>query len=188
MNQYFCIRLLIFLFIMISTASYSQNQNRQTRCLCSAPVIISQPTCDSAICVGNGQVFFTVTATGTGPFTYQWQEDLVNITDGIIYNGCNTSTLTLTNPSINCNGKSYRCIIKNCTNTSVITDNNCILSLTVMPTDINSDGVTNNADFAFLLRTYDTSCAGCREDINQDGMVNIIDFLKLVGRFNKSCF
>lgn len=186
MNRYILIQVILLLLICNST--YSQNLNREIRCICIAPVIISQPTCDSAICVGNGQVSFTATATGTGPFTYQWQEDMVDITDGTIYNGTTTSTLTLTNPTINLNGKSYRCIVRNCTNNNVITDNTCTLSLTVMPTDINEDGVTNNADFAFLLRSYDTACAGCKEDINQDGQVNIVDFLKLLGRFNKSCF
>jgi len=55
------------------------------------------------------------------------------------------------------------------------------------PTDINNDGITNNADFLLLLSRFNTTCNGCPEDINKDGYVNNSDFLILLGKFNQIC-
>ena len=70
--------------------------------------ILTQPQ-PSAICNGNS-TSFTVSASGYNP-SYQWQENGVNISNGGIYSGATSSTLTLTNPGIAKNGKLYRCII-----------------------------------------------------------------------------
>ena len=41
-------------------------------------------------------VWFSVTATGTAPLSYQWQKDGVNLTDGGRIKGASTSTLSIT--------------------------------------------------------------------------------------------
>ena len=60
--------------------------------------IITQPQ-PATICQGNN-VDFDISATGYN-LTYRWQEDGADITDGGIYSGATTSTLTLTNPRSN---------------------------------------------------------------------------------------
>ena len=179
-------------FIILIAICFSANQGicqtRGNSCTCKAPVISSHPASVSGLCVANGQANYTVAATGTGPLNYQWQENQVNINDNSIYSGTHTPTLTINNPSINQNNKSYRCLITNCSGTIVYTNNLSTLNLNIMPTDLNTDGVTDNGDFSILLRVYGTSCTGCKEDIDQDGNINVVDFLRLIGRYNQACF
>jgi Immunoglobulin domain len=179
---------LIIIISILHLSIESKCQIRGNVCPCKAPVISSHPASISGLCIANGQANFTVVATGTGPLNYQWQENQVDITDNSIYSGTHTATLTINNPSINQNNKSYRCVITNCSGTIVYTNNLSTLNLNIMPTDLNTDGVTDNGDFSILLRVYGTTCSGCTEDIDQDGQINVVDFLRLIGRYNQACF
>jgi hypothetical protein len=86
------------------------------------PFISSQPV-DQYVCLGDVAVF-DVTASGTG-LTYQWQEDsgsgFVILSDGGIYSGTSTSTLTLNGTLPGMDGYTYRCVINGviCSGTSV---------------------------------------------------------------------
>ncbi|MCG3167509.1 MAG: hypothetical protein POELPBGB_03301 [Bacteroidia bacterium] len=86
------------------------------------PFISSQPV-DQYVCLGDIAVF-DVTASGTG-LTYQWQEDsgggFVILSDGGIYSGSSTSTLTLNGTLPGMDGYTYRCVINGviCSGTSV---------------------------------------------------------------------
>ncbi|HET6225080.1 MAG TPA: hypothetical protein VFF27_02300 [Bacteroidia bacterium] len=55
------------------------------------------------------------------------------------------------------------------------------------PTDINKDGIVNNADLSLLLLKFGQSCNCCREDINRDGVVNTQDLSLLLLDFNNTC-
>jgi hypothetical protein len=83
-----------------------------------------QPT---TICAGNNAVF-TISASGYN-LTYQWQEDGVNISDGGIYSGSTTSTLTLTNPGIIKNGKVYRCVVSTSCGASPVNSSTALLTI-----------------------------------------------------------
>ncbi|MBL7700604.1 MAG: T9SS type A sorting domain-containing protein [Ferruginibacter sp.] len=76
--------------------------------------ITSQPV-NATVCSSGGVATFSVTAAGAGPFTYQWQVSSngpwSNITNGGIYSGATTPTLTITNPPVNMNGHYYRVVI-----------------------------------------------------------------------------
>ena len=76
------------------------------------PAVTSQPS-NMTICEGNNATF-TIAGTGTG-ITYQWQADNgsgpVNLTNGSLYSGVNTPTLTVTNPSVSMTLTSYRCVV-----------------------------------------------------------------------------
>lgn len=78
----------------------------------TAPAI-STPPAPQQICIGSNATF-NVGSTGTG-LTYQWQEwagsAYSNITNGGVYNGATTSTLTLTSPPPGMSGYRYRCIV-----------------------------------------------------------------------------
>jgi len=61
---------------------------------------------------------FTVVAAGSGPFSYQWQVSTTgiggpytNITNGGVYSGATTATLTITAPPVSMNGYYYRVVI-----------------------------------------------------------------------------
>ncbi len=81
------------------------------------------------ICNGNNAVF-EVEATGYN-LSYQWQEDGVNISDGGIYSGTTTSSLTLTNPGTATNGNTYRCVISGPCGTSPLPSNPATLIITL---------------------------------------------------------
>ncbi len=92
--------------------------------------INTQPQPTSICTTGNGT--FSVSASGVN-LTYQWQEAGVNISDGGIYSGATTPTLTLTNPGIAKNGLSYRCVISTSCGTSPLNSNPAILTVTSLP-------------------------------------------------------
>src|SRR5664280_1328750 len=78
------------------------------------PVITAQPLAPSAVCEANGIQVMSVTATGYN-LSYQWQENqgsgFNNLSDVGIYTGTQTSSLTLTNPTLVMNGYLYRVIV-----------------------------------------------------------------------------
>ena len=81
----------------------------------------------------------TLTATATGATTYRWQycpysdgSYWTDITDNAIYNGATTATLTITNPTPDMNGYTYRYAATNATGTAF--SNFTILDLALAPT------------------------------------------------------
>ena len=60
---------------------------------CAGPPIITQQPQPQNVCPGSTAAF-TITATGTGPLTYQWQTNTVNLTNGGHYTGVTTANLT----------------------------------------------------------------------------------------------
>jgi len=59
-----------------------------------SPTITTQPL--TQLAAPGAVVHFTVAATGTGPLTYQWRRNGVDLSDGGIFSGVTTTTLTLT--------------------------------------------------------------------------------------------
>ncbi|MBP6285423.1 MAG: proprotein convertase P-domain-containing protein [Ferruginibacter sp.] len=94
---------------------------------CTSPartvvVTVNEPTSVTAqpvnqtICTDKVATF-TVAAGGTGPFSYRWQVStdggnvFNNISNGGVYAGATTTTLTVTAPPVSMNGYFYRCVI-----------------------------------------------------------------------------
>jgi len=78
----------------------------------TAPAITLQP--QPSVIFIQDNTSFSVTASGTGPLTYQWEVNdgtgFAPVTDGALYSGSQSPTLTLTNvPHIS--GYFYRCIV-----------------------------------------------------------------------------
>jgi hypothetical protein len=71
--------------------------------------ITTSPT-NQTICSG-GTATFSVVATNV--VTYQWQENSVNISDGGVYSGTNTNSLTLTGvtTAMGMSGRNYRVVV-----------------------------------------------------------------------------
>ena len=81
--------------------------------VCVPPSVSTQPSNTSVCPTGNAT--FTIVAGGTAPFTYQWQEStggpFANVTNGGIYSGATTASLTLTGVTAGMNGYQYRCVV-----------------------------------------------------------------------------
>jgi sugar lactone lactonase YvrE len=76
------------------------------------------PISNRAVLPG-GNATFTVTATGMGPLSYQWQREAIgsstwtNLSDGGTYSGSATATLTVGSATTAMNGDLFRCLITN---------------------------------------------------------------------------
>jgi subtilisin-like proprotein convertase family protein len=116
---------------------------------CVQGSFVIQPSNTSISCSGNAS--FSATATGS-LLTYQWQQKVsatapwVNLTNGGMYSGVATSTLTLTNVPQTMSGFQYRVIISGgCTSP----DFSSVASLTVTPlvatTNVSSATVCNGS-------------------------------------------
>jgi len=70
---------------------------------------ITQHPIDHEECPGD-TVIFTVSATGQGMLSYQWQKDQVNLSNGGHYSGVTTASLTVSNVDSNDVGD-YRCVV-----------------------------------------------------------------------------
>ena len=85
----------------------------------------------STICEG-GNTSFSVSATGLN-LTYQWQENGVNISNGGIYSGATTTTLTLSGAGTSRNGLPYRCVISTSCSILPVNSNAAVLTVTPLP-------------------------------------------------------
>ncbi len=94
------------------------------------PTITSHPA-NLSVCEGSVATF-SVTATGSGTLTYQWQVNtgsgFGNVPAASPYTGSTTNTLTITGATLAMNGYQYQCIV---TLTGSVTSN--IATLTVNP-------------------------------------------------------
>jgi hypothetical protein len=154
---------------------------------CVPPVILSNPVSVNNVCAGIGSAVFQVAANGTGPFTYQWQANGLNIADGTIYSGTNSPVLTINAPSLSMQGNTYRCLVSNCSGIIVPSSGNATLGLKTILGDIDINGTVSNADFFYILSKWNTPCANCVEDLNLDMQVDILDFLVFIGEIDKIC-
>ena len=101
------------------------------------PAVVTNPT-DVTVCTGQNATF-SVTGTGAG-LTYQWQVSTAgpggpwnNVTNGGVYAGATTATLTLTNIPVGFNNNRYRCVISG-TCPPAATSTNALLTVNALPT------------------------------------------------------
>jgi len=94
-----------------------------TGVLAATPFIATQPT-DQTVAAG-GTATLTVSATGVGPFTYQWYRNSAAV------DGATTATLTLTSVTI-ANAGSYTCVVTNSAGSTTSTA--VTLAVTLAPT------------------------------------------------------
>ena len=123
--------------VSISTANCTSNPT-------TIPVTVTNPVgtvtnpADKNVCV-NGTTSFTVSATG-GPFTYQWQVSSdggatwTNVTNGGVYSGATTGTLTLTNvPPTGYDNNQYRAMLTVASCSSTATSTAATLTVNPLP-------------------------------------------------------
>ncbi len=100
------------------------------------PAVVNNPR-DTTVCAG-GTATFSVTGTGAG-LTYQWQLSTTgaggpwsNVTNGGIYSGANTSTLTITGATVAMSGYRYRAVISG-TCSPAVNSTGAILTVNALP-------------------------------------------------------
>ncbi len=125
--------------------------------------IVTQPV-PITLCSGNNAVF-TVVASGYN-ILYQWQENGVNISNGGVYSGATTATLTLTNPGLALSGRTYRCILTTTCGTSPLNSTSVLLTI------INNNQWTG-AVSSDWNNTGNWSCGAVPTQVNQVTIPNV---------------
>jgi Secretion system C-terminal sorting domain len=110
--------------------------------------VVTQPV-NQTICTDKVATF-TVTPGGSGPFTYQWQVSTnggnppwTNITNGGVYSGATTSTLTITAPPVSMSGYQYRVIVTGAAPCAPATSFTRILTVNPLPVVVISANPTS---------------------------------------------
>ena len=92
------------------------------------------------VCTDKVATFTVATTAGTGPFTYQWQVSTNgnnppwnNVTNGGVYSGANSATLTITAPPVSMNGYFYRVIVTGAAPCASVTSIGARLTVNPLP-------------------------------------------------------
>jgi hypothetical protein len=140
-----------------STVCGSTTSNAAILTVNNSPVITTQPTAINTGCIG-GNVSYTVAANG-GALTYQWQISTTgaggpwtNISNGAVYSGTTTATLTVTGITAIMDGYLYRSVISGTCTPAATSNNggltvNAPVSITTQPTN-NSICATGTTSFS----------------------------------------
>ena len=163
-------------------------------------VVVSQQPASVSICP-SGTAAFSVAATGTGPFTYQWQWQPAGpstawaaLSNGINNNTQGTPTFNVsgaTAPTMNITsisglGGNFRCLVT--TACGSVTSNEATLTITnCCPADFNNDGNLDPDDLADYIGAYFGDPPGTGSDFNQDGLTDPDDLADYIGAFFAGC-
>jgi Metallo-peptidase family M12B Reprolysin-like/Secretion system C-terminal sorting domain len=135
----------------------SLNSNNAVLTVNTAPAITAQPVASTTLCVGSNTAY-SVTANGTA-LTYQWQLSTdggttwANVTNGGVYAGATTSTLSLAGITAGMNASQYRCVIGGTCTPSATTTNAALtvispVAITAQPVANTSICSTGNTSFS----------------------------------------
>jgi len=138
------------------------------------PTILEQPQ-PQHVCQG-GIATFSVSATGEGTLTYQWQKDGSDLADGGHYAGVTTSTLTVSDVDINDEGE-YQCVVSNIYGSNTSEAATLTVTVSQQPGDYDCDNDVDQSDYGHLqacLTGPEVAVgAGClNADLNNDGYVD----------------
>lgn len=115
------------------------NSNCAVLSVVSPAAVTVQPV-SQTICNGVN-TSFTIVASGSGVL-YQWQVNtgagFVNISNGGVYSGATSATLTLTAPNTSYSGYQYRCQVSNTTCTAASSSTAATLTVNALPAIGNS--------------------------------------------------
>jgi hypothetical protein len=139
----------------------------------------------AGVCPG-GTATITAKAVGTGPFTYKWRKNGIDI-DSIANPTALTAVLSLSNADA-ASVANYDCIIQNDCGTHITE----VVPFILCTSDFNCDGSVDDLDFqdfAFqynILDCADPSMpANCPSDLNLDGVVDDVDFQLFVPAYDR---
>jgi hypothetical protein len=143
----------------------------------TAPLITAQPS-PQAACL-NDTAAFSIIASGTGPFAYQWHKDTVAI-DSVANPSAATDSLTLMNVNPG-DAATYDCIVTNACGS--VTSNTA--TLTICIGDFNCDGGVDGSDIEAFFAEW--SAGNVTSDVNFDGGVDGADVEVFFERWVSGC-
>jgi len=129
----------------------------------NTPVTITSHPSNSTACAG-ANTSFSVTATGTTP-AYQWQESVnggvtwTDISNGGIYGGATTNTLSLTGITAGMNNYQYRCVVSGAPPGGSVNSNPAVLTVNTAPV-ITTQPVSGTAICAGQNTSYGVIASG----------------------------
>ncbi|MBX3409761.1 MAG: hypothetical protein KF859_07730 [Phycisphaeraceae bacterium] len=176
-------------FIVRATANNNSSQYTGLAEVAFAECLLagSSPAPSLSICRGETTVL-DVTATGTGPFSYQWQfadenapggwadlEDGEHPTLQVTFSGADSSSLTVVAETQDGTGGAgtilVRCVIANeCSDTASQPSQLNICACLECPADFNEDGGIDGSDVDAFFAAWELGV--CDADVNADGGVD----------------
>ncbi len=128
------------------------------------PASITTNPANSTICAGNNTTF-SVVAAGTAPLGYQWQLSTAgaggpwnNITNGGVYSGATTATLTITGAALAMNSYQYRTVVTG--NCAPLTATSAPAILTVNPGTVITSQPVNSTICAGANTSFSVTATG----------------------------
>jgi len=125
------------LYTVVGTAPNGCNTSANYRVVVNQPPTVTVQPISVTNC-DRTTASFSVTATGAGPLTYQWQEQVGgagawnNLANGSPYSGATSPTLTINPLAAIMNGNRYRCIVTGICNPA-FTSNPATLTVNNLP-------------------------------------------------------
>jgi subtilisin-like proprotein convertase family protein len=101
------------------------------------PVLITAQPVNQTICT-SGLALFSVSATGGGTLSYQWQvsnngSNYTNIANGGVYSGANSASLTVNLPPVSMSGNYFRVLINGTAACASVTSASAVLTVNPLP-------------------------------------------------------
>jgi immunoglobulin I-set domain protein len=137
----------------------TENSNTVALTLKAATTITTHPVSQNKSQGDNAT--FTVSATGEGTLTYQWQKDGTDLSNGGKFSGCQTNALTISSVTSSEAG-SYRCVVDGGCGSE--TSNPANLTVDVIPGDLNKDGCVDLVDLNLLSNDWDNAAGNWGKD------------------------
>lgn len=147
------------------------------------PSISAQPV-NKTVCTGVN-AGFAITASGTG-ITYKWQENtgsgFADLSNGGLYSGVNTNSLTLTAPTAALTGYRYRCIVSGtCTPAVTSADAQLIVHDVKVTMESGSTTVCESNDALFTMTAFGVATGYQWQVLNGAVFTNITNGLTYSG-------
>lgn len=148
--------------------------------------ITAQPQSQTA-CAGD-PVAFGVNAVGAPPISYQWRRNGIALIEGpgSPYGGVHQNVLLVNPASSNVAGSYDVEIIGAC---GIVFSDPAILTVTIIPGDINESGEVDIADLTTLLSSFGTlsGASFANGDLDGDGDVDLNDLTSMLSAFGSQC-
>jgi hypothetical protein len=123
------------------------------------PGISTQPS-NTVVCNGSNTTI-SIATTGAG-ITYQWRADTgtgpYNLSNGVLYGGVTSNSLTISGATLNMNGYHYSCVVSG-TCSPAVTSNSVLLTVNSLPT-ITVQPATRNQICAGSNTTMNVTATG----------------------------
>ncbi len=156
--------------LVVTNSAASVTSSVATLTLIVPPAITGQPTNQTVLAGSN--VSFTVTASGTTPFGFQWRFNGTNLANGGQFSGVTTATLSLANAQLG-NAGGYSVVVTNAAGS--VTSSVATLTVSAPPvitTQPASQAVLTGSNVSFTVAASGTTPFGFQWRFNGGNLTN----------------